>query len=155
MKIIIPVLLLAFTLCGAEEGFAGKSVTQIKDENTTCVVRMLDTKRMPYPRFAAAIVYKNGKKEFFSSAKFMLRRYYGHEKGVESIYVSDYKNAKFIKPEEGYYVFGSRIMSAGGDDLIVFSSEADAREFGAQNGGKKILRFNEISKKLIELLDMR
>lgn len=155
MKKIILGLLFGILLYGANESLVGKSVTQIKDENTTCVVRFTDTKMKKYSQFAAAIVYKNGKKEFFSSTKYMLRHYYGHEKSIETIYVSDYKTSKFIAPENSYFVFGSRIMSAGGDDLIVFANEADAKEFSAKNGGKKIFRFKEISKKLIELLDMR
>lgn len=155
MKKIVLGLLVGVVLYGANESFIGKSVTQIKDENTTCVVRFTDTKIKKYSQFAAVIVYKNGKKEFFSSTKYMFRSYFGHEKAIEAIYVSDYKTAKFIAPDGAYYVFGSRIMSVGGDDLIAFASEADAKEFSAANSGKKTLRFNEISKRLIELLDMR
>lgn len=155
MKKIVTGLLLGILLYGTDESFIGKSVMQIKDENTTCVVRFTDTKMKKYSQFAAVIVYKNGKKEFFSSTKYMLRYYYGNEKAIEKIYVSDYKTSKIIAPENAYYVFGSRIMGAGGDDLIVFANETDAKEFSTKNSGKRILRFKEISKRLIELLDMR
>lgn len=40
-------------------------------------------------------------------------------------------------------------MSLGGDDLIVFAKEKDAKEFSAKNGGKKIIKFNQISKSLL------
>lgn len=153
MKKIVLSLLFGAMLFGSSDNFVGKSVTQLKDENTTCVVRFKDTKQ--YPQYAAGIVYKNGKKEFYSSTKYMFRYYFGQESNISSIVVSDYNSSKFIAPQSAYFVFGSHIMSLGGDDLIVFAKEKDAKEFSAKNGGKKIIKFNQISKKLIELLDMK
>lgn len=69
----------------------------------------------------------------------MFRYYFGQESNISSIVVSDY-SSKFIAPQSAYFVFGSHIMSLGGDDLIVFAKEKDAKEFSAKNGGKKIIR---------------
>jgi copper chaperone NosL len=155
MKKLVLSLFVGALLCAATDSFIGKSVMELKDENTTCVVRFTDVKTKKDSQFAAIMVYKDGKKEFYSSTKYMFRYYYGQEKNVSSIFVTDYKTSKFIAPQNAYFVFGSRIMSTGGDDLIVFANEADAKEFSAKNSGKRVLKFQNISKKLIELLDMK
>lgn len=72
---------------------------------------------------------------------------------VKQILVSDYSNGDLIEASEAFFVFGSRIMSASGDDLIAFANKSDAVEFYEQNSGHKILNFSEITKKLIDYLE--
>ena len=74
---------------------------------------------------------------------------------VKSIYVTDYKSKKLIDAKTAYYVFGSNIMSVGGDDLIPFSLENDAKEFFKVNNGKQIYRFDRMTENFINYLDMR
>ena len=74
---------------------------------------------------------------------------------VKSVYVTDYKNKKLINAKTAYYVFGSNIMSVGGDDLIPFALESDAKEFFQGNKGKQIYRFDRMTENFINYLDMR
>ncbi len=74
---------------------------------------------------------------------------------VKNIYVTDYKSKKLIDAKTAYYVFGSNIMSVGGDDLIPFSLENDAKEFFKVNNGKQIYRFDRMTENFINYLDMR
>ncbi len=74
---------------------------------------------------------------------------------VKSVYVTDYKNKKLINAKTAYYVFGSNIMSVGGDDIIPFALESDAKEFFQGNKGKQIYRFDRMTENFINYLDMR
>lgn len=74
---------------------------------------------------------------------------------VKNIYVTDYKSKKLIDAKTAYYVFGSNIMSVGGDDLIPFALESDAKEFFQGNKGKQIYRFDRMTENFINYLDMR
>ena len=78
-----------------------------------------------------------------------------HFAGIYKLYMTDFKTGKLIDASEAYYVFGSRIMSVGGDDIIPFANEADAKDFLEANGGKKIYRFDRMDKNFINYLDMR
>jgi nitrous oxide reductase accessory protein NosL len=78
-----------------------------------------------------------------------------HFAGIYKLYMTDFKTGKLIDASEAYYVFGSRIMSVGGDDIIPFANEADAKEFLEANSGKKIYRFDRMDKNFINYLDMR
>lgn len=46
-------------------------------------------------------------------------------------------------------------MSVGGDDLIPFALESDAKEFFQGNKGKQIYRFDRMTENFINYLDMR
>ncbi|NLC28489.1 MAG: hypothetical protein GX780_06920 [Campylobacteraceae bacterium] len=76
-------------------------------------------------------------------------------RGIFKLYMTDFKTGRLIDASEAYYVFGSRIMSVGGDDIIPFAKEEDAKEFLEANGGKKIYRFDRMDKNFIGYLDMR
>lgn len=78
-----------------------------------------------------------------------------HFAGIYKLYMTDFKTGKLIDASEAYYVFGSRVMSVGGDDIIPFAEEADAQAFLEANSGKKIYRFDRMDKNFINYLDMR
>ena len=75
--------------------------------------------------------------------------------GVKNIYVTDYKTKKIIDAKTAYYVFGSNIMSVGGDDVIPFALESDAKEFYKEKHGRQIYRFDRMTENFINYLDMR
>ncbi|MGP1450459.1 MAG: nitrous oxide reductase accessory protein NosL [Wolinella sp.] len=126
------------------------------DSNATCQIKYIDTKK--YPKWRAVIVYKDGKKELFSSPKSMLHYFYSKSyqnfSGVKNLYVSDYNSGDLILASDAFYVFGSRIVSMSGDDLIPFSTKESAEKFSQQWSGKRIFEFSNITKKLIDYLEM-
>ena len=133
------------------------------DKNTTCLVRHF--KLYKAPKWVAKIEVRNGKTVYFSSPKSMFEFYHRPGKwfdvGVKSerdfskIIVTDYDTLKPINAEEAFYVYGSRITSPAGDDLVVFKSQKVAQEFAKEYNGKRIFKFNEVSDSLIRLLNGR
>nr|WP_314070695.1 nitrous oxide reductase accessory protein NosL [uncultured Campylobacter sp.] len=71
--------------------------------------------------------------------------------GVE-LYVTDYASGEILRAQDAFYVFGSVLQSARGDDLITFARLRDAQDFMREKKGHKILQFREISAKLIDYL---
>jgi len=133
------------------------------DKNTTCLVRHF--KLYKAPKWVAKIEVRNGKIVYFSSPKSMFEFYHRPGKwfdvGIKSerdfskIIVTDYDTLKPINAEEAFYVYGSRITSPAGDDLVVFKSQKVAQKFAKEYNGKRIFKFNEVSDSLIRLLNGR
>ncbi|CUU80830.1 nitrous oxide reductase accessory protein NosL [Campylobacter hyointestinalis] len=145
-----------FILCfGLALGANLKDSEFFKDVNSTCPIKFIDV--FSHPDWISVLEYKNGEKVLFSSVKPMFHYFYvssyKHISPLKKMYVTDFKTKKLIDASDAFYVFGSRIVSASGDDLIPFSSMEDAKEFMDKNSGHKILKFNEITKKLIDYLD--
>ena len=72
--------------------------------------------------------------------------------GGAELYVTDYASGEILRAQDAFYVFGSVLQSARGDDLIPFAKLRDAQDFMREKKGHKILRFREISAKLIDYL---
>ncbi|ARQ97930.1 nitrous oxide reductase accessory protein NosL [Campylobacter lanienae] len=126
-----------------------------KDTNSTCPIKFIDV--FKYPDWIAAIEYKNGKKVLFSSAKQMFYYLYTSKPKevvpIKKLYVTDYKTKELIEATDAFYIFGSRIVSYSGDDLIPFASYEDAKEFTTQTSASRIFEFSKINKKLIDYLN--
>lgn len=148
------ILLLAFI--SALFGVNSKDTPFFKDVNSTCPIKFIDV--FTHPNWIAALEYKDGQKVLFSSVKPMFHYLYEissseHSAPIKTIYVSDFSSGDLIEASEAFYVFGSRIMSASGDDLIAFATIDAAREFATKNSGHKILEFKDINKNLIDYLE--
>lgn len=72
--------------------------------------------------------------------------------GDAELYVTDYASGEILRAQDAFYVFGSVLQSARGDDLITFARLRDAQDFMRKKKGHKILQFREISAKLIDYL---
>ena len=70
-----------------------------------------------------------------------------------AIYVSEYYEMKPINAHDGFFVMGSDVYGPMGHELIPFATEADAEVFKKDHKGKQILRFQELTPKLLEKLD--
>ncbi|WP_299190275.1 nitrous oxide reductase accessory protein NosL [uncultured Campylobacter sp.] len=68
------------------------------------------------------------------------------------LYVTDYASGEILRAQDAFYVFGSVLQSARGDDLITFARLRDAQDFMREKKGHKILQFREISARLIDYL---
>lgn len=126
----------------------------LNDINSTCPVRFVDVAKQP--KFACFLIYKDGDKIALSSVKAMFHYFYtqNYNHGLlKQMLVSDYKSGELIDATSAFYVFGSRIVSASGDDLIPFATLEDAKEFMKANSGHKIFEQKDISKKLIDYLN--
>ena len=72
--------------------------------------------------------------------------------GGAELYVTDYASGEILRAQDAFYVFGSVLQSARGDDLITFARLRDAQDFMREKKGYKILQFREISARLIDYL---
>jgi nitrous oxide reductase accessory protein NosL len=118
-----------------------------------------------YPKWAAFIYYKkDGKLNYFAfdGVKDMMKFYFepskwgkysGVKGNIKKIIVRDYYSLKPILAKSAWYVVGSNVYGPMGNELIPFKTEASAKNFLADHKGKKILRFNEITKELVYKLD--
>jgi nitrous oxide reductase accessory protein NosL len=105
-----------------------------------------------YPKWAAQIFYKDSHLSF-DGAKDMMKYYFEHKDGVSKILVSDYYSQKAIDATKAYFVVGSDIYGPMGSELIPFALESEAKTFSMDHKGRKILKFNEMTKSEIEKLD--
>lgn len=137
----------------------GKTYEEIsKLVQEVCPIKNVDIDK--HKDWAGYVELKDGSIVALSSSKYtfaymlIVQKREGQD-SVKNIYVTDYKSKKLIDAKTAYYVFGSNIMSVGGDDLIPFSLENDAKEFFQGNKGKQIYRFDRMTENFINYLDMR
>lgn len=114
-----------------------------------------------YPDWVAQIIFKDGSYAMFDGVKDMFKYYFDIKKynpakkipDIDSIYVTDYYTLTLMEGRLAYYVVGSDIYGPMGRELIPFEKESDAREFLKDHKGKQILKFSEITPKIIKGLD--
>lgn len=114
-----------------------------------------------YPDWVTQIIFKDGSVDFFDGAKDMFKYYfdlkkYNPRKGradIAVIYVREYYDMKEIDAREAFFVIGSDVYGPMGHELIPMATEEDARTFMKDHHGKRVLRFEEITPKVIEKLD--
>lgn len=152
-------VLISIALCSS----LAFSYTMDFDRHTDGLVRHL--KVYKYPKWVSKIELTNGKKVFFSSPKSMMEFYHRPGKysdiGVKSesdfkdILVTDFKTLEPIEARGAFFVYGSKIISPAGDDLVPFATYKDAKEFSQKYRGRRILNFKELKNSLIRLLNGR
>ena len=156
-RIIFLFFILVSSLFSAE--ILGKNYKEIsKLVQEVCPIKNVDIDK--HKDWAGYVELKDGSIVALSSSKYtfaymlIVQKREGQD-SVKNIYVTDYKSKKLIDAKTAYYVFGSNIMSVGGDDLIPFALESDAKEFFQVNKGKQIYRFDRMTENFINYLDMR
>ncbi len=98
-----------------------------------------------------ATMIKTDKEEFyFDGVKDMMKYYFEKGGQFEQIYVSDYYKLTKIDAKSAFYVSGSNVFGPMGNELIPFASEEDAKTFARDHGGKKIVKFDEITAFMLE-----
>ncbi|WP_375723585.1 nitrous oxide reductase accessory protein NosL [Arcobacter sp. KX21116] len=115
------------------------------------------------PSWVSKIITNESKEFYFVSPKSMFDFYFDSEKWsaanikdknqIKELVVTNYANLRPIDAKKAYYVYGANKISSAGDDLPAFELYSQAKKFAKENNGKRILKFNEITKGLIELLN--
>ena len=139
----------------AQNSQSVREIAWLKDINLTCAKYGIDTSA--HPEFRAYARRKDGSALAFASAKAMFAYFFERESsganfGSAELYVTDYASGEILRAQDAFYVFGSVLQSARGDDLITFARLRDAQDFMREKKGHKILQFREISAKLIDYL---
>ena len=107
-----------------------------------------------YPKWIAMAVTKNGKNLYFDGVKDMLRYYFStSNSGIVKFYAQDYYSKRVFDLKRGFLVVGSDIYGPMGEELIPFENLEDAQSFLQEHNGVRILRFDQISRKLLKAFD--
>ena len=114
-----------------------------------------------YPKWAAQIFIDNKHFHYFDGVKDMMKFYFEPSKfhhnhtqsQFKNIFVTDYYSLEKIDAKNSFFVVGSNIFGPMGNELIPFKNESDAIEFSKFHSGKAILKFNNITKKIVLGLD--
>ena len=111
-----------------------------------------------YPKWAAMIEVE-GKKHYFDGVKDMMKYYifdvdfpYDRAK-IIAIEVTDFYTLDAIPAKNAYYVYDSKLYGPMGRELVPFKTEKAAKNFMADHGGERIVRFGEITPKMVMALD--
>ncbi len=111
-----------------------------------------------YPKWAAKMI-ENGRKHYFDGVKDMMKYYifdvdfpYDRSK-ITAIKVADFYTLDAINAKDAYYVIGSKLHGPMGNEFIPFVSKESANNFIKDHGGKKIIRFKDITPKMVMGLD--
>ena len=114
-----------------------------------------------YPDWLAEIIFKDGSVDFFDGAKDLFKYYFNlakynpgkNRKDIAAIYVMEYYDMKLIDARKAFFIIGSDIYGPMGHELIPFATEEDARAFMKDHKGKRILRFEAVTPRVIGKLD--
>ena len=162
IKLILAVLMsISFSMAIHADGI-------VADKNETDLI--CGMKPYKYPRWMSEIELINGKKLHFASVKCMMLFYYKNDKwhdlglqrpkdkkskeNIKALRVQDYGTLRVIDAKKAFYVYGSRLMSPKGDDLVPFQYEKDAQNFMKENGGHKVLTWEHFKLNLFDLLNL-
>jgi nitrous oxide reductase accessory protein NosL len=111
-----------------------------------------------YPKWTALMII-DGKKLYFDGVKDMMKYYifdgdfvYNRDL-ITQMSVSDYYTLKEIDAKDAYYVIDSNIYGPMGNELIPFGDKKSALEFLNEHHGSKVIRFEDISDKIVLKLD--
>lgn len=158
MKYIVVLVCLVTALLANNLQFEGQTYEDLNISPT----QQCPVKKVTLPKnkdFIGVVLYKDKSYDVTSSPKYTFKQMHHvqntKEKEVEKVFVTDYKTKKLIDSQIAYYVFGSTLMSVGGDDIIPFASQKDAQEFMHQHKGKQIYRIDRMSEKFIDFLEIR
>lgn len=109
-----------------------------------------------YPHWAATIVYQDGHVHHFDGAKDLLKFWFdppkyaaGHSREqMARITVTDYYSLQPIDAKTALYVIGSDVLGPMGYEFVPLVTPADAADFMKEHQGKRILRFDQVTKDL-------
>ncbi len=153
----LPALLL-FLLAAAPLQ-AGEKIPPIPSASAKCpVCGMIVAK---YPDWSGVIIFKDASSFFFDGPKDLFKYYFAmeqytpdrHRSAVDAVLVKDYYTLTVIDGGKAFYVVGSDVLGPMGRELVPFVSAADASAFSRDHGGKRILRFKEITPEILKTLD--
>ena len=148
------IVLIACTLVSAGE--KGPITPAAKDKCPVCGMFVAK-----YPDFAAQINFKDDAYAVFDGVKDMFKYYFNLAKynpgkkltDIDSIYVTDYYDLKWIDGYKAFYVEGSDVYGPMGRELIPFEKKEGAEQFMTDHIGKSLLKFDEITYDLVKGLD--
>jgi nitrous oxide reductase accessory protein NosL len=114
-----------------------------------------------YPNWVASTRFRDGSVFFFDGPKDLFGHYFDtarytpgrRQADIAAMTVKEYYSLKPIDARSAFYVIGSEVAGPMGSDLVPFASRADADSFLADHRGKRVIRFNEITRQVLKSLN--
>ncbi len=114
-----------------------------------------------YPDWVAEVIFRDGTYRVFDGPKDMFKYLADVKKydpsrqqaDIVNIYVSDYYGVNPVDAYKAFFVTGSNIYGPMGHEFIPFEQESDAQEFFKDHLGKRILRFRDITLRVLGEFD--
>jgi nitrous oxide reductase accessory protein NosL len=111
-----------------------------------------------YPKWATFM--RVGERNYYFDGVKDMMKYYIFDgdfpyarKAISKMMVSDYYTLEAIGAKEAFYVLDSDVYGPMGHELIPFKSREKAEVFLAEHHGKRLVRFEEITDRMIMALD--
>lgn len=111
-----------------------------------------------YPKWAAYMKHDD-KSYYFDGVKDMMKYYifdgdFPYDRShISKMTVSDYYTLEEIPAKEAFYVLDSDVFGPMGRELIPFKSQKSAKAFMDDHNGKALVKFDEITDKMVMALD--
>ena len=139
--------------------FAAESKDSTSSQKDKCPVCKMFVSM--FPDWNARIEFKDSTYATFDGAKCMFKYYLDikkynppkTQKDMTVISVKDCYSKTSIDAPQAFFVIWSNVYGPMGHEPIPFEKEADAKKFLKEHKGKKILRFKDITTKVILSLD--
>ena len=114
-----------------------------------------------YTDWIAVITFKDTTPLFFDGPKDLFAYYHaikqyspGRDRSeVDTISVKDYYTLTYLDGRKAFYVIGSDVHGPMGKELVPFGSADDAAAFLKDHGGKRIMRFGDITAQVLKSLE--
>lgn len=114
-----------------------------------------------YPQWVATVVWRDGRAAHFDGAKDMFKylrdlgRYAAGKKmeQVAAVWVTEFYDLKRVEGRGAFYVAGSDVTGPMGHELVPFATREDALEFLKDHKGRRVLRFEEVTRAVVEQVD--
>jgi hypothetical protein len=114
-----------------------------------------------FPDWTATTRLKDGTTYYYDGPKDMFSHYLdivlytpGKLKtDIVALTVKEYYSLAMIDARSAFFVSGSDIFGPMGNELIPFRTEKDAQAFKLDHKGKRILRFNDVTRQTIKSLN--
>ena len=134
------------------------SVSMPRETDTCPVCGMFVAK---YPNWAATVVWRDGNVAHFDGAKDMftyvlqLAQYAPGRspQDMATVAVTEFYDLRRIDARQAYYVIGSDVLGPMGHELVPFASRSDADEFLRDHHGTGILRFGDVTPRVLRIVD--
>lgn len=114
-----------------------------------------------FPDWTATARFKDGTTSYYDGPKDMFSHYLDtarytpgkRQTDIVALAVKEYYSLAMIDARAAFFVTGSDVFGPMGNELISFKTEKDANSFKLDHRGKRILRFNEITRQTIKSLN--
>ncbi len=158
MKKIVPAVLSAilfsFVILSAASAADVKPVP-VKKTDKCLVCGMFVS---GFKNWVSEIVFRDGTYAAFDGPKDMFRYYLNLPKfnrskkqsDIVGVFVTEYYSTKMMEAKGLFFVKGSDVMGPMGPELVPVASMEKAQSFMKDHGGKKILRFSDITMEVLQ-----